>query len=344
MPETITKLRPDRDLQCYFQKPTAVATLSGASATAFTVSGSWRQQFDWAVIEWNRDNVFEHPTLRYLPDGDFRGVRLSYCETRDDCIAIDSDLYPTVDWPYLRLWADNGAGEQFYQVALRPLATPVAGSYVAASATFTLSGTPAAGDYIGISWLDERHTYQLYATDALESAVQAIVDSVNAFSPILVASANGRTIQLRYVGTDRSTTEGFVGANGNRLGAYSYVASSGLTWDHADRVFQGGSSPYKWQVQINFDSLTDVNGHAVPVQAVRKIRWTYAAGMQASSFRRTEFAVHVTEWQVSGTNLLYSVAGAGSRRWEDTQAQYNGAWTTGFGNFSGGSIHYTTTP
>ena len=40
----------------------------------FTVSGTWRQQFDWAVIEWNRDNVYEHPAFRNLPDGDLSGL------------------------------------------------------------------------------------------------------------------------------------------------------------------------------------------------------------------------------------------------------------------------------
>ena len=80
MSETIQKLRPDRDLQVYFYRPTAIAALSNATATGFRLSGSWRQQFDWAVLEWNRDNVFEHPSLRYLPDGDLSGLSLSYEE------------------------------------------------------------------------------------------------------------------------------------------------------------------------------------------------------------------------------------------------------------------------
>ena len=46
------------------------------------------------MIEWNRDNVFEHPVFRYLPDGDLSGLTLSYQETRENCIALDSDLYP----------------------------------------------------------------------------------------------------------------------------------------------------------------------------------------------------------------------------------------------------------
>ena len=97
MAEQLQKLRPDRDLQCYFQRPSAVAALSQTSASGFTVSGCWRQQFDWVVVEWNRDNVFEHPALRNLPDGDLSGLRLTYEETRTNCIPLDSTLFPTVD-------------------------------------------------------------------------------------------------------------------------------------------------------------------------------------------------------------------------------------------------------
>ena len=106
-------MRPDRDLQCYFQEPSAVAALSDASATGFTLSGCWRQQFDWAVVEWNRDNVFEHPALRNLPDGDLSGIRLSYEETRTNCIPMDSTTYDSVGWSYLRVWEES-AGQRIF--------------------------------------------------------------------------------------------------------------------------------------------------------------------------------------------------------------------------------------
>src|SRR3954447_20223150 len=118
MPEQLQKLSPHRDLQCFFFQPSAVAALSGASATGFTVSGTWRQQFDWAVIEWNRDNVFEHPLLRNLPDGDLSGLTLSYEETRENCIHLDSSLFHTVDWPTLRVWAEADGVENIYFVPL----------------------------------------------------------------------------------------------------------------------------------------------------------------------------------------------------------------------------------
>src|SRR5258707_2841871 len=136
--DTITKLRPDRDLQCYFQRPSAVAALSETGPDCLTISGTWRQQFDWAVLEWNRDNVFEHPAFRNLPDGDLSGLTLQYEERRENCIRMDSDLYPTVDWPSLRIWASAGGVESIHQGALLNYCHSIRGSFLPARAILLL--------------------------------------------------------------------------------------------------------------------------------------------------------------------------------------------------------------
>ena len=85
----------------------------------------------------------------------------------------------------------------------------------------------------------------------------------------------------------------------------------------------------------------------VPTSNVRKMRWTWAADLQAGNFQRSEFSVVVTNWSVTGNNLLYNVAGPGSRRIEDDSnaIAYSGSqWNSEIGNFSGGSICWTTTP
>ncbi|MGA7411702.1 MAG: hypothetical protein WBW33_14580, partial [Bryobacteraceae bacterium] len=153
MPEQINKLSPDRDLQCFFLTPSAIASMSQASGSGFTLSGSWRQQFDWAVVEWNRDNVYEHPTLRYLPDGDLCGIQLSYQEQRTNCVPFESNLFPTVDWPYLRVWATASDGlEHVYFVPLLLHATPLPGErYESAAGVLSLGGSPRAGDHVGIT-------------------------------------------------------------------------------------------------------------------------------------------------------------------------------------------------
>ncbi|MGA8599686.1 MAG: hypothetical protein WB676_33600 [Bryobacteraceae bacterium] len=95
MAEQLQKFSPHRDLQCYYFQPSAIAAMSSASATGFTLSGSWRDQWDWAVVEWNRDNTFEHPLLRYLPDlgaNDLSGLTLSYIEERTNCVPLESNI------------------------------------------------------------------------------------------------------------------------------------------------------------------------------------------------------------------------------------------------------------
>ncbi len=346
MPEILEKLRPDRDLQCYFQRPSAIAALSGTSPNGFTVSGTWRQQFDWAVIEWNRDNVFEHPAFRTLPDGDLSGLTLSYEETRLDCIPLDSDLYPTVDWPNLRVWADDGTGEKLYKIPLKNYATPIEGSYIAATVQFQLGGTPTVGDYVGIAFLSEHYPYLMAAGDTLDFAIYNIVAGVNAFSPTMRAVQSGTTITLTYIGAGQTAGNSTTGANGNKTGAYTYVSGGkSEQWDALSRQFSGGASPSKWRVVLPFVSLQDPAVGQVPASAIRKLRWTYSADFQAGAFVRSDFQVAVSNWTVTGAGRTYSVAGPGSRRIEDDAAEihYTGAWSSASGNFSGGTIHSTST-
>lgn len=355
----LEKLRPDGDLQCFFLHPSAIAALSATSANGFTVSGTWRQQFDWAVIEWNRDNVYEHPLLRNLPDGDLSGLTLTYEETRTNCIPMDSDLFRTVSWPFLRVWAPDDTGtEQVYHVPLRPLATPIAGSYTNASADFTLTGTVTAGDIAGIAYLDYHFTIVMAGWETLTYVQDAIVSAINtgnggAVTPLMTASRSGNTIHIEYIGA--------VGANGNRWPLYTYAMSasggaSTMSWDATSKTFSGGTSPTKWSVTLDFSSLqgywdpdyTTLHDVVHP-EKIRKLRWTYAADLQTGAYTRSEFQVQVSNWAVTGTNRAYAVAGTGSRRIEDhsPEVAYSGSWSAlgGMtrGNYSGGTIHRTTT-
>src|ERR1700693_3515642 len=197
----IEKLTPDRDLQCFFFHPSSIATISGASADGFTVSGTWRQQFDWAVIEWNRDNVYEHPALRNLPDGDLSGLTLTYDETRTNCIPMDSDLFHTVSWPFLRVWAPDATGaEQVYQVPLAPLATAIEGSYAEAFADFTLSGTLTMGDFVGLAYLSDQVTYQVGGWESSTGGFLNQIVLASASSPLFRAQWTGDPIRVYYPG------------------------------------------------------------------------------------------------------------------------------------------------
>lgn len=354
MADQIQKLRPDRDLQCFYYEPSAIAALSSTSATGFTVSGSWRQQFDWAVIEWNRDNVYEHPAFRYLPDGDLSGLILTYQETRTNCIPLDSNLYATVAWPSLRIW---GPDDTIYYVPLADHATAIAGGYQNAYADFTLSGsgTPAGGTHVGIAYLETHYTYGFDGTTEIADALAQIATWINLrpnpFQPtVLQATVIGSTIRVHYTGGE--DTDSTSGANGNRFAMYTYSQTSAAMWDASGKTFASGTSPTQWSIAITFSSLQGYLTPAfsdtlvpIPTNQIRKMRWTYAADLQGSPFVRSEFEVVVSNWSVTGTNGTYSVAGPGSRRVEDESVEivYSGTWIESRGNFSGGIIRYSTT-
>jgi hypothetical protein len=370
MTEQLYKLSPNRDLQSYFYMPSAIAALSGASDSGFTVSGSWRQQFDGAVVEWNRDNVFEHPALRYLPDGDLSGLQLTYVETRTNCVPFESNLYPTTDWPNLRIWAADATGnENIYFVPLVQYANPVtgAGTYQCASATFTLAGVPTAGSRVGLcmptpadSYQDHHYYVDVEANDGLPTIAMNLANNINSFTNVrgFSASANGTdpNITVTWAGNGTET-----GSNGNRITVYGFVsANASQYWVEPVVTLHGGTFPDSYQVSLNFGSLSGYTLAAdgitknpvspIPTTRVRKMRWTWAPDLQPGSFLRTEFSVVISNWNVSGTNRAYFVAGPGSRRIEDTDpiVRYSGTWANPSlspvqaGNYSGGQIHFTS--
>jgi hypothetical protein len=357
MPESIEKLRPDRDLQCYFYDESAIAAFSEASPEAFNVSGTWRQQFDWCVVEWNRDNVFEHPAIRTLPDGDLSGLVLTYDETRENCIALDSDLSPTVDWPYLRVWAGDNGAEQIYFVPLKDHATPIEGSYSSAYADFTLSGTAASAGMAGLSYTGANTPPVNFALathegDSAEAVAGAIRSGINAYEFSLTkANGIGTTVRAYYT-KGASLEDATTGINGSRFGMFAY-ASGGLSWDAAGHTFAHGTSPTKWRINLDFSNLMGLVKNAagafesdlvkIPTGQVRKLRWTYSADQQPSDFVRSEFKVGISNWTVTGTGRTYSVAGPGSWRIEDNDSRvaYGGDWQVDRGNYSGGTAHYT---
>jgi hypothetical protein len=270
---------------------------------------------------------------------------------------MDSDLFHTVSWPFLRVWAPDANGvEQVYQVPLLPLATAIQGSYTQAYADFTLSGTLTAGDFVGLAYLTEHVTYQV---GGWEGSAAGVLDQI-----VLGWSSTATTAQ-RLTGTNtlRVTlvAQGVagLGANGNRFAMYSYASSgaggaSTLSWDSPTQTFAHGTSPTEWRVTIPFDSLQGyidpdyTTLHAiVNPNKIRKLRWTYAADLQTGAYVRSEFQAQISNWSVTGTNRTYSVAGPGSLRFEDESEAmtYNagGHWSAPHGNYSGGTIHYTQT-
>jgi hypothetical protein len=379
MPEQILKFSPHRDLQCYYYQPSAIAALSGATENGFTFSGSWRQQWDWAVVEWNRDNVFEHPSLRYLPDigaSDLSGLTLSYVEQRTGCMPLESNSFPTVEWPYLRLWVPKPDGtDDVYFVRLAEYATPAQGtSYQNASVTMEMEGSVTPGLRVGLAFMgtfasadngsgspiEQQYWYQPAPGDTLAAVAAGIAASINSGSQDVQASATDSSITCTYRGTGPLRDK--TGANANRIGVYGFVQPGSQTsWSQSSATFSGGQFPEQYLITLPFGNLQGVVNDpslffktadrvSIPTQNVRKIRWTWAADLEGGSFVRTEFQVVVTAWTVTGNGRPYFVAGPGSRRIEedDPSVVYGGPhgpadWQSqGPGNYSASGIKTTT--
>ncbi len=363
MPEQISKLTPNRDLQCFFNTPSAIASMSQSSESGFTLSGSWRQQFDWAVVEWNRDNVYEHPALRYLPDGDLSGLQVSYQEQRTNCVPFESNLFATVDWPYLRVWATGADDvEHVYFVPLLLHAAPLPGEqYQSAAGVLSLTGSPQAGDRVGITmpvapasigYPEQHYYYEVQPGDSLASIAAGVAAAISAKSLDFTASSQGASVRIVWYGA--GTLAGCTGANGNRIAVYGFTSAAATeSWEAPTVTLAGGLFPSTYAVSLSFANLLGYQDQAgsdpatmvpIPTTNVRKLRWTWAADLQPGNFSRTEFQVLVSEWQVTGQNSLWSVAGPGSRRIEndDPTVSFNGNWSLqGPGNYSGGSIQLT---
>ena len=101
MPERIVKLQPDRTLSLRgFNSFAAAATIHDASPTGFRVSGTFRDPADFAVaVLYDADNVYEHPSIKYLPDFNFAGLTRSFNLNYTDTLQpIDSPKYNWIDW------------------------------------------------------------------------------------------------------------------------------------------------------------------------------------------------------------------------------------------------------
>src|SRR5208283_1087631 len=314
MPEQIYKLTPNRDLQCFFNTPSAIASMSQSSESGFTLSGSWRHQFDWAVVEWNRDNVYEHPALRYLPDGGLSGIQLNYQEQRTNCVPFESNLFPTVDWPYLRVWATGSNGvEHVYFVPILLHAAPLPGErYESAAGVLSLTGSPRTGDDVGITMPvapastgrpEQYYYYTVQAGDSLASIAAGVAAAINASKLDFTATSQGTSVRLVWYGAGASA--GLTGANGNRIAVYGF-ASAGATesWVIPSVTLSGGSFPSTYAVSLSFGSLLGYQDQPgadpstmvpIPTTNVRKLRWTWAADLQPGSFTRTEFQVLVSD-------------------------------------------------
>lgn len=141
MLERIYKLQPDRTLSLRgFDTFAAAASIHDASASGFTVSGTFRDPADFAVaVLYDADNFYEHPRIKYLPDFDFSGLTLTFNLQYSSALQpIDSPKYNWIDWATLDCVLADGTPKNIY---LRDNAMLQSTDFPAASASVTVQST-----------------------------------------------------------------------------------------------------------------------------------------------------------------------------------------------------------
>ncbi|GEM_PF-4054200 len=232
MPETITKMQPDRTLYvASFSPQSAIGTIHHATPTGFELSGRFNALTDNVILEWNRDNDFEHPQLRYLPNGDFTGLTLSYDYAHSGLADIASAIFPYTGFPYLNVYA--GTPESLYQVALQNYATPVTGdSHRPASATVTLGGTMTANDAVKVLFFGEAYSYTIVTNgESPALAVASLVSQINSGSTSMTAAAGSGAGDLILTtlrkGNDANLIRGYTLTVGHLIQATGGVTIGG---------------------------------------------------------------------------------------------------------------------
>jgi hypothetical protein len=232
MSETISKMQPDRTLYvASFSPQSAIGTIHHASASGFELSGRFNALTDNVILEWNRDNDFEHPLLRYLPDGDFTGLTLSYDFAHTGLADIASAIFPYTGFPYLNIYA--GTNESLYQITLKNYATPVTGdAHLAASATISLGGSTTANDAVTVLFFGEAYSYTIVTSGESPSlAVASLVSQINSASQTMTAAAGANpgdlVLTTQRKGDDANLIRGYTLTIGHLIQANGSVSIGG---------------------------------------------------------------------------------------------------------------------
>ena len=353
--ETIYKLEPHRTLHLKgFDGDGAAAALVNASATGFTLKGVFRDMADFCVLTlFDADDYFGHYQVnRYLPNFDFTGQKLTFDIATTGLQPLDSPKSNWIDWQTLDYITEAGVQGQVNLWSLSP--TQVGGTYTAASATWTLNGTPAAFDRVTLWYNNIAFDYIASSGDTAATVCAAIAAQINAYSYSshgvligLTATASGNTVVI---------TAAKPGYDGNMIRIYELHKNTNLYFTPAgSQSLSGGSSAATWRVSIDFSALAATTNPGIT--SLRTMWLTFAPQLAGGvAYTDTDWTATVTNWNVtdpSSTRAL-KIAGPGSVRVASRSqwVSYSGSsWVEeasnqpgGTGWYHGGFAHRMSTP
>jgi hypothetical protein len=326
------KLQPDRTVALRgFDNLGAAAAIHDASPNGFKVTGVFRDASDFAVvILYDADSFYEHLRIKYLPDFSFEGINLVFDLEMDGVAPIDSEKYPTIDWPFLDAILEDSTP---VRVRLSDHASVVSGSHTAASYTVSvLAGDVQQYDRLTI-W------YQNYAFDYIAEGGETAAQVASKLAQMINGTAfpPGFGIRAQVSGSSIRITARAKGADGNHVAMYATWKNDRLKLSDAFWRLSGGSSSVTWRVSIDFA--------AVGLSRVRVMWLTIAPPLatleelKASwpDYPSREWQVRFSNWTVSGpAQLEYAGAGSVLVSSESRWVEYSGSWPLEQGFYEAG--------
>ncbi len=244
--ERITKFQPDRTLYLRgFTGFGAAGSLCEASPVGFKVYGVFRDQADFCVlVVYDADNIFEHYSVKYLPDFNLSGMVLNFNLSYQNLQPVDSAKYSWIDWASLDVIKTSG---EPVKVVLWDYATLISSNYTVASGTFALSAPNGCTNYDRLTLFVNNTSFDFLANGGETAAyvAQTFANSINTYnwstyansSIAVLASAdtngnltlkNARTGLVSVSGTSVTWTQG-IKFPGIAIGSIAYLAGAPYT-------------------------------------------------------------------------------------------------------------------
>jgi hypothetical protein len=233
--EQIQKFQPDRTLYLRgFDGTGAAAALYQTSPTGFSVSGVYRDMADFCVlVVYDADNIFEHYTVRYLPDFDLSGMVLSFDLTYQGLQCIDSAKFSWIDWATLDVVPQVVPSTPVVSPTLWDYATLVSGNYTVAQGTFTITAAGNCYQYDRLTLFVNNASFDFTSYEGGETATYVasyLADKINTYdwaafglnSVSVLASADNGQLTLKYART------GLVNVNGTEVTWVAYIKFPGI--------------------------------------------------------------------------------------------------------------------
>jgi hypothetical protein len=308
MSEAIYKFEPKLISLGGFDRRGCAAALHSATSNAFKVSGLFSDLADFVVLRlFDADDNYGHLfTTRYLPDFDLTNVVVDFDLAITNGMHPASTKFQSVPWGMLSWIKTDGTRGT---TALNITSTTGA---VAASATFTLAGTPTNFDRVQIVYLGN----DLFDMAGLITSGMSLADVAAAIAAQINA-ATSPTIPLTatHSGPNVTITCSEAGRDGNTIQLVAmYKAAGNTSILPATAKLTGGVDP-SFHVTLDFSGMG--------LTAIRQLWMTLAPSLPIDSggtnatlvaFTAKEFEYDFSNWTItdSAVKTPLKVAGSGS--------------------------------